>query len=129
MSGEVVHFEIPVDNPNRAQKFYAQVFGWHMQPMPEFNYTMVGTTDSNEQGMPKDPGAINGGMGPRGGPLAHPVITIQVDDIDVATKSIEKNGGKVVQKKQPIGDGSMGFTGYFKDPEGNIVGLFQRGKQ
>lgn len=27
----VVHFEIQVDNPERAMKFYASVFGWTFQ--------------------------------------------------------------------------------------------------
>jgi len=39
-----------------------------------------------------------------------------------------KNGGTILQKKQPIGDGSMGHTGYFKDTEGNVVGLYQSPK-
>ena len=128
MSGEVVHFEIPADNSERARKFYEKTFGWKMNHMAEFNYTIVGTAASDENGRVTMPGAINGGMGKREGPLAHPVITIQVDEITDAEKTIEKNGGKVIQKKQPIGDGSMGFTGYFRDSEGNVVGLWQRGK-
>jgi predicted enzyme related to lactoylglutathione lyase len=128
MSGEVVHFEVPADNTERARKFYSATFGWKMNPMPEFDYTMVQTGAADEKGMPKDPGVINGGMAKRGGPITHPVVTIQVDDIDAAAKLITKHGGKVVQKKQPIGDGTMGFTGYFEDTEGNVVGLYQRGK-
>ncbi|MGB6500232.1 MAG: VOC family protein [Thermoplasmata archaeon] len=128
MSGAVVHFEIPADNTERARKFYQQAFGWKMQTMPEFDYTMLQTAPSDDQGRVQAPGAINGGMGKRGGPLEHPVITIMVDEIDTAVKTIEKHGGKILQKKQPIGDGSMGFTGYFKDSEGNTVGLFQAPK-
>ncbi|MCI4369072.1 MAG: VOC family protein [Thermoplasmata archaeon] len=128
MSGEVCHFEVPADNTERARKFYESTFGWKANPMPEFDYTMVSTGPLDENQMPKEPGFINGGMGKRGGPLEHPVFTIMVDEIDHAEKLIEKHGGKIVQKKQPIGDGAMGFTGYFKDSEGNVVGLFQRGK-
>ena len=84
---------------------------------------MVGTTPSNQQGMPTEPGAINGGMTKRQDPVKTPVITIDVNDIDSTLKSIEKLGGKVVQKKQPVAD--MGFTAYFKDTEGNVVGLWQ----
>jgi predicted enzyme related to lactoylglutathione lyase len=127
MSGEVVHFEIPADNADRARKFYSSVFGWKMNTMPEMNYTMVGTGDSDENGMPKTPGHINGGMGPRGGPLEHPVVTIQVDDVEAALQEIEKSGGTTLQKKMAIGDGAMGFTGYFKDSEGNTIGLYKRG--
>jgi predicted enzyme related to lactoylglutathione lyase len=86
-------------------------------------YHMVGTTPSNQQGMPTEPGAINGGMTKRQDPVKTPVITIDVNDIDSTLKSIDKLGGKVVQKKQPVAD--MGFTAYFKDTEGNVVGLWQ----
>ena len=125
MSGEVVHFELPADNPERARKFYAKTFGWKMNPIPEADYTMVGTAAVDGEGRPKEPGTINGGLAKRQGPLQHPVVTIIVDEISDAEKTIEKNGGKVVQKKSPIGDGSMGYTAYFTDPEGNVVGLFQ----
>jgi hypothetical protein len=127
MSGEVVHFEIPSDDVERARKFYHKTFGWRMTPVPEVDYTMVGTTESDENGMPKHPGSINGGLLQRQAPVKHPVFTIMVDDIDKVAKTIEKNGGKILQKKSPIGDGTMGFVGYFKDSEGNAVGLFQRG--
>jgi uncharacterized protein len=129
MSGEVGHFEIPADNTERARKFYSATFGWKMNPMAEMDYTMVSTGPVDEQGMPKVPGHIGGGIGKREGPLAHPVVTIMVDEITDAEKKIEKNGGKIIQKKRAIGDGSMGWTGYFKDSEGNVVGLYQWPKQ
>jgi predicted enzyme related to lactoylglutathione lyase len=127
MSGEVVHFEIPSDDVQRARTFYSKTFGWRMNPMPGLDYTMVGTTESDENGMPKNPGSINGGLLLRQAPVKSLVITIAVDDIDKIAKTIEKNGGKILQKKSPIGDGSMGFTAYFQDSEGNTVGLFQIG--
>ncbi|MGD0718488.1 MAG: VOC family protein [Thermoplasmata archaeon] len=128
MSGEVVHFEVPADNVDRAGKFYQKIFGWRLTPLPQMNYTMLGTAPVDKDGMPTEPGTINGGMGKRGGPLEHPVFTIMVDEITTTEKEIVKNGGKIIQKKQPIGDGSMGFTGYFRDSEGNVVGLFQQPK-
>jgi uncharacterized protein len=125
MSGRVVHFELPADNVERARSFYQKTFQWEMQPMPEMSYTMVQTTPVDENRMPKDPGAINGGIAARGAgtPVRAPVITIAVEDIDGALQLIGKNGGKAVQGKQPIGP--MGFTAYFQDPEGNVVGLWQ----
>ncbi|MCI4353582.1 MAG: VOC family protein [Thermoplasmata archaeon] len=127
MSGPVVHFEIPADNVERARKFYKKTFSWEMQPMPDMNYTMVRTTPGDANGMPKDPGAINGGMAARGGPVKSIVVTIGVESIDAALKSIAKNGGKTVVGKQSIG--SMGFTAYFRDSEGNVVGLWQAAKE
>ena len=119
----IVHFEIPADDPKRASKFYSDVFGWRIQQWESMPYWIVSTTESDQNGRPKNPGAINGGMGKREGPLKSTVVTVGVNDIDKALNTIEANGGKTVQKKQPVGD--MGFTAYFKDSEGNIVGLWQ----
>jgi len=52
-----------------------------------------------------------------------PVIYISVENIDEAAATIEKNGGKVIQPKSPVGN--FGFAAYFKDTEGNVVGLWQ----
>jgi uncharacterized protein len=125
MSGEVGHFEIPADNVERARKFYENAFGWKMNSVPGMDYTMVQTGPADDKGMPNAPGYVGGGIGKRGGNLLHPVVTIVVDDISHAEKTIEQHGGKILQKNQAIGDGSMGWTGYFKDSEGNIVGLYQ----
>jgi hypothetical protein len=121
--GKVVHFEIPADNLERAKKFYSTVFGWNMNEFPEMEYTIVRTTESDQNGMPKEPGAINGGMLKREDPVKAPVITISVENMDQATATIEKNGGKVIRPKMPVGD--MGFAAYFKDTEGNVIGLWQ----
>ncbi len=125
MTGEVGHFEIPADKPDRARKFYAATFGWKMNEMEGMNYTMVSTGPVNEQGMPKEPGFIGGGIGPRGKNLEHPVVTIIVDEIDEAVKKIEKNGGTITQKKTAVGDDTMGWTAYFRDSVGNTIGLYQ----
>ncbi len=127
MSGKVGHFEIPADSVERARKFYSSVFGWKMTVLPGMDYTMVTTGPAGENGMPTEAGYIGGGLTARGGHVKHPVVTIIVDEITEAEKAVEKHGGKVLQRKQPIGDGSMGFTGYFQDSEGNIVGLYQAG--
>ncbi len=128
MSGEVVHFEIPADDPKRANQFYAAAFGWKGVAVPNMEYHMVQTGPVDAEAMPTRPGYIGGGIAKRGGPLAHPVVTILVDDITAAEKAVEKHGGKVLVKKQPIGDGSIGFSAYFRDTEGNVIGLFQPAK-
>ncbi len=121
--GKVVHFEIPADNLARAKKFYSTVFGWTLNEFPEMEYTIVRTVESDENGMPKELGAINGGMLQRQDPVKAPIITISVDNMDQAAATIEKNGGKIIRPKMPVGD--MGFAAYFKDTEGNVVGLWQ----
>lgn len=123
----VVHFEIPADNLSRAKKFYADVFGWKIQPVPDMDYTLVTTAPSDKKGMPRKPGAINGGMMQCKEPLTSPLITIEVDDIDDAVKNIEKKGGEIAVEKMPVGD--MGYAAYFKDTEGNILGLWQKAKR
>jgi uncharacterized protein len=123
MSARVVHFEIPADDVARAQQFYRSAFDWTLDSMPEMEYTMVRTTPTNDQGMPDEPGAINGGMFQRYGELTTPVVTIAVDDIDKTLEHIGSLGGSTVQPKQSVGD--MGFAAYFKDSEGNLLGLWQ----
>ena|SRR5487761_1632191 len=123
--GKVVHFEIPADDEKRAQAFYANAFGWQMNPLPGMNYTMVGTTMSDQNGVPTEAGAINGGVMKRQPPFRGPVITILVDEINSALENVQKLGGNVVRKKEAIGDGNMGFTAYFNDTEGNLIGLYQ----
>jgi hypothetical protein len=50
-------------------------------------------------------------------------VTISVADIDAALATVKKLGGKMTGKKMPVGD--MGFSAYFEDTEGNIIGLWQ----
>jgi uncharacterized protein len=127
MSDRVVHFELPADNVERAEGFYRDAFGWAINPAPEMSYTMVGTVPSGENGMPSEPGAINGGMMRRQEPVSHPVITIAVDGIAEALERVERLGGKIVRDRFPIGD--MGFGAYFSDTEGNVLGLWEEAKR
>jgi predicted enzyme related to lactoylglutathione lyase len=62
-------------------------------------------------------------MAKRNNTIKSPVITINVEDIDASLDKIVEAGGKVVQKKTAVGD--MGHSAYFKDSEGNIMGLWQ----
>ena len=123
MPGKVVHFEIPADDEDRARSFYAAAFGWTMTPMPEMSYTMVETGPSDPRTGPTEPGFINGGMARREGPVEHPVVVIDVDDIDATLKAVGDKGGSTLMERQPVGD--MGFTAYFRDCEGNVMGLWQ----
>lgn len=126
MSGRVVHFEIPVDDVDRAQAFYQEAFGWGLQPIPEANYTLVSTGPTGEQG-PTESGFVNGGMMSRQAPTDKPVITVDVDDIDAALEKIGSLGGaKVADKIDVMG---MGFAAYFTDSEGNVMGLWQNAPQ
>jgi len=127
MSGQVVHFEIPVDDMDRAQDFYRDAFGWQLTTMPEMRYTLVSTTPAGPDGRPSEPGAINGGMLARQAPITAPIVTIDVDDIDDALATVEKLGGRSVISRQAVGE--MGFSAYFTDTEGNLIGLWQTARQ
>jgi predicted enzyme related to lactoylglutathione lyase len=122
MTGRVVHFEIPFEDEERASAFYGEVFGWQLMSLPEMSYVLA-TTGPSDQGPPSEPGFINGGMLERGQPVGSPVIVIDVEDIEKALGSVEKLGGTTVSTKQAVGD--MGFSAYFKDSEGNLLGLWQ----
>ncbi len=122
MSGRVVHFEIPADDPERAVAFYGSAFGWDLNSMPGFGYTLASTGPTGDRG-PTETGYINGGLLRRCDEVPSPVITIGVDDIDASLATIGELGGSTVRGKEPVGD--MGFAAYAKDSEGNVLGLWQ----
>jgi uncharacterized protein len=120
----IVHFEIPAKDVKRASAFYSKAFGWNLNQFPGFEYWSVMTTDSDKNGTPKSPGSINGGMGKKGEMAPKAVtVTISVPDIDASLKTVKKLGGNQVGKKMPVGD--MGWSAYFEDTEGNVIGLWQ----
>jgi len=120
---KVVHFEIPADDVERAKKFYKSVFDWKMEAFPDMEYTMIQTTAVDEKHMLTEPGAINGGMMKRQDPVKCPIITIDVNDIEETMKNVKKMGGELVRGKMQVAD--MGYAAYFKDTEGNVIGLWQ----
>jgi hypothetical protein len=123
---KVVHFEIPVDDEARAKEFYGSIFEWNLNDADMgggVTYTTVGTVATDERMQPKEPGAINGGLMKRSSDAPAPVITIQVESIDESLKKVEAGGGSTVQPRMEIPD--MGAFAYFKDSEGNTLGLWE----
>lgn len=132
MKNRVVHFEIQVDEPERAMKFYGDVFGWEWKDWSGVTGApywgiMTAPMDSTELG-------INGGLLKRPCPASSPeqgtnayVCTIQVDDYDVYDKKIMDAGGKVAMPKFNLG--GMAWQGYYIDTEGNTFGLHQQVKK
>jgi hypothetical protein len=125
MSNKVVHFEIPYDDGDRARAFYGDTFGWQLVPMPDMGYTMVTTGPTDPERGATEPGFINGGMFERTGdfPGKAPNIVIDVTSIDEALRKVDAAGGTVVRERTQVGE--MGFTAYFTDTEGNLVGLWE----
>ena len=74
--------------------------------------------------MPTEPAFINGGFFARGADEPRgPVLVVDVADIDAALARVGELGGSVATTKMAVGD--MGFAAYFRDTEGNVVGLWQ----
>jgi predicted enzyme related to lactoylglutathione lyase len=107
---------MPVDDPDRAERFYAAVFGWTFQRYEGApRYYGMATT-----GADAEPG-INGALFQRG-EAGETTLTMDVESIEDTMKTIEKEGGKVLQGKTPIP--GMGWFATCKDTEGNTFGLF-----
>ena len=115
MPSRPTHFEIPVDDSDRAEKFYGSVFGWTFERYPGApQYYGMATTGDAEPG-------INGALFQRG-ESSQTTLTMAVDSIEEAAASVLAAGGKVLQDKTPIP--SMGWFATCEDTEGNQFGLF-----
>ncbi len=109
----VVHVEIPAANVEAAGNFYADLFGWKLQHMPEMNYTMWEAGDGSGGGFPEV--SVDN-------PAGQVLVYIDSDDIEADLKKVEKLGGKVLHKKTEIP--GMGWFGIFHDPTGNVLALY-----
>jgi predicted enzyme related to lactoylglutathione lyase len=118
----VAHFEIPAADLERAQEFYAKVFGWEIGE--DLGGTrLVTTTPRGDNGMPNNPGEINGDIFKKEGALDKPIIMITVPSIDEHLNKIKAADGVTVVEKTQVGD--MGWCAYFKDTEGNTLGIWE----
>ena len=104
-------------------KFYTESFGWQLTDMPEMNYVMASTVAVDDKQMPKEAGAINGGLFQRPKDAPHPVIYVGVKSVDGSLKKVKAAGGMVVTERTPIP--GMGAFARVADSEGNVIGLFE----
>jgi predicted enzyme related to lactoylglutathione lyase len=116
----IIHFEIPVDDVARAQKFYKQVFGWKISDPFKMDYFIVETRKKGEDG-------INGGLMKRKMPDQPFMNYVAVKSVDDFLKKATAAGGTICMPKMEIGSG-MGWIAAFKDTEGNMMGLHQAPK-
>jgi len=123
----VVHFEMPAEDKKRMADFYTKAFGWKTQMLgPDMNeYVLVTTTEPDENGRPKNPGAINGGFYKKSAdvPAQYPSVVIGVRDIKEAMKKVMEAGGKVLG--EPMEIPGYGLYVSFFDTEGNRVSMMQ----
>jgi uncharacterized protein len=113
---KIVHFEIPVDDCDRATAFYHDVLGWEVSGFGQQPYWLV------RAGADDEPGA-NGALISRAGLHQGPVLIAGVADIDDVLSRVHKAGGDIVISKQPVP--GVGWSAYAHDPEGNTIGFFQ----
>jgi predicted enzyme related to lactoylglutathione lyase len=127
MDHTVVHFEIPADQPERAVKFYRELFGWDIKHYEGsaaggMDYWMVQTVPSDAEGHPTRPG-VNGGLMRRMFPGQAPVNYIGVADVDEFVGKAEQLGAKVLMGKHPVP--GMGWFAQLNDTEGNVFAIWQ----
>jgi len=133
----VIHFEMGYFDGDRMKKFYETTFGWGLKQMGADmgNYITVQTAETDEKGMVKTPGTINGGFYQKiENPLSHaPSVVISVPDIKAAMSAVTAGGGTILGAMDENGAPSMdpmmipgvGLWISFQDTEGNRVSLLQ----
>ena len=113
----VIHFEIFADEPERAAKFYTEVFGWQIQSWGgPVDYWLATTGPEDEPG-------INGAIARRMPEASATVNTIDVPDADAFMEKVTAMGGKVVTPKMTVP--GVGYMAYCLDTEGNPFGIMQ----
>jgi uncharacterized protein len=120
MKNQIVWCDIPVSDLDRAIKFYSAVLGQAVskESHGEMNFGLLPHTDGSVGGcLVKTDDAKPSANGP--------LIYLNCEDrLDVAVSAVEKNGGKILQPKHPIGP--YGFRAMVLDSEGNRIGLHSK---
>jgi predicted enzyme related to lactoylglutathione lyase len=116
-NGKICYVEMPALDIQRSADFYTKVFGWKTRKRGD---GAVAFDDSTGQvsgtWVLKRPPSVNPGL----------LLYIMVDSAEATLNAIKANGGEVVQ---PIGMDAPEITARFKDPGGNVIGLYQQPKK
>ena len=112
-NGKVCYVEIPATDVERSAAFYRDVFRWQVRQRGDGNTAFDDTT-----------GEVSGAWVTGRSPAAEPglLLYIWVDDAAAAVDAVIAHGGEIVQ---PIGIDAPEITARFRDPAGNVVGLYQ----
>ena len=119
MAPAIVHFEIPSDNIERANKFYNDLFGWKMEKMPgpmEYWMFATGANSKGEQ-------TISGGVIERKMSNEPITIYIGVKSVNDYAKKVEELGGKIIKPKTEVA--GYGWFAVCMDTENNIFALWE----
>lgn len=113
-NGKICYIEIPAADIAQSADFYRQVFGWHIRQRRDGSTAFDDAT-----------GEVSGTWKLRRAPSVEPgiLIYVMVDSVAAAMELIIANGGAIVQ---PIGADAPEITARFRDPAGNVLGLYQQ---
>ena len=113
-NGKICYVEMPTTDVKRSADFYSKVFGWNVRTRGDGSTAFDDTT-----------GEVSGswvvGRPPSGQPGL--LFYIMVDSVADTIKTVVANGGELVQ---PIGADAPEITARFRDPGGNVIGLYQQ---
>jgi predicted enzyme related to lactoylglutathione lyase len=112
-NGKICYIEIPAVDVARSAEFYKQVFGWNIRQRGDGQTAFDDTT-----------GQVSGSWIVGRPPSEAPGLLtyIMVDDAASILEAIAAHGGVVVQ---PIGVDAPEITARFRDPGGNVIGIYQ----
>jgi len=117
--GDWCHIDVPTRDLEASRRFYGEVFGWRFDEYPGTSY--VGITTS-EDGILSGLGALADVVG-RSTSSTGPLPYIRPGDFDATLTAIEQMGGEVlIPKTDVLG---YGWFAHFRDPDGNVIGLWQ----
>jgi hypothetical protein len=112
-NGKICYLEIPASDVARSAEFYRKVFGWNMRQRGD-------ATTAFDDGVGEVSGAFVMGRPPAAAPGL--MIYIWVESAAATVEAIIASGGEIVQ---PIGGDAPEITARFRDPGGNIIGIYQ----
>jgi uncharacterized protein len=115
--GKLCYVELPTTDVARSAAFYSSVFGWRMR-------TRSNGTLAFDDATGQVSGAFVTGRGSSDTPGM--LLYIMVDSVADACGAVESNGGTIVQ---PLGVDAPELTARFRDPGGNVIGLYQEPPQ
>ena len=114
----ICHFNIPVDDIERARTFYTNLFGWGIERLPgPMDYYEIKTFT------PDGEPTLGGGMAKRDDPHEGIVNYIDVSSVDNYCAKVTELGGKIVVPKMPVP--GFGFLAVCLDTENNVFGLWE----
>ncbi|HTB79338.1 MAG TPA: VOC family protein [Opitutaceae bacterium] len=117
-ASSLIWFEIPADDPKRAQKFYGTLFGWKIAPHPASSGIEYWHLDTGGHDASPD-----GGMMARMYPT-HTITTyFNVPSVNRAVAKVKKLGGKIIRPRMPVP--KMGYFAICKDTENNVFAVWE----